>query len=74
MCVHRYQRFTEAGFKERERTNERLNYIPHCEYDRKISRVLEDVAKAPGVNSFKLLWHMLFTGLQACFLSLGKKD
>ena len=41
---------TEAGFKEREKHNPGRKFIPTSEHDKKVSRVLEDVASAKGVD------------------------
>lgn len=41
---------TEEGFKEREKRNDGRNFIPLSEHDKKVSRVLEDVANAKGVE------------------------
>lgn len=41
---------TEAGFKEREKHNPGRKFIPTSEHDKKVSRVLEDVANAKGVD------------------------
>ncbi|PGH18388.1 hypothetical protein AJ79_00455 [Helicocarpus griseus UAMH5409] len=41
---------TEAGFKERERKNEGRNFIPLSDLDKEVSRVLEEVATAKGVE------------------------
>jgi aryl-alcohol dehydrogenase-like predicted oxidoreductase len=41
---------TEAGFKEREKRKDGGNFIPLSEHDRRVSRVLEDVATAKGVE------------------------
>ncbi|KAE8310756.1 NADP-dependent oxidoreductase domain-containing protein [Aspergillus transmontanensis] len=41
---------TEKGFKEREKRNDGRNFIPLSEHDKKVSRVLENVANAKGVE------------------------
>ncbi|PWY81698.1 Aldo/keto reductase [Aspergillus sclerotioniger CBS 115572] len=41
---------TEAGFKEREEDNPGRNFIPTSEHDRRVSKVLEDVAGTKGVD------------------------
>ncbi|KAF2674583.1 Aldo/keto reductase [Microthyrium microscopicum] len=41
---------TEAGFREREKNPEGRNLIPLSDHDKKISRVLEDIAKAKDVE------------------------
>lgn len=41
---------TEAGFKEREKHNPGRKFIPTSEHDKKVSRVLEDVAQTKGVE------------------------
>ncbi|PYI04437.1 Aldo/keto reductase [Aspergillus sclerotiicarbonarius CBS 121057] len=41
---------TEAGFKEREQNNPGRKFIPTSEHDKRVSRVLEDIANAKGVD------------------------
>ncbi|KAJ8097666.1 NADP-dependent oxidoreductase domain-containing protein [Lipomyces tetrasporus] len=41
---------TEAGFKEREMYSPGRNFKPLSEHDKKVSRVLEEVSKAKGVE------------------------
>ncbi|KAK9242141.1 hypothetical protein V1506DRAFT_107377 [Lipomyces tetrasporus] len=41
---------TEAGFKEREKYSPGRNFKPLSEHDKKVSRVLEEVSKAKGVE------------------------
>jgi aryl-alcohol dehydrogenase-like predicted oxidoreductase len=41
---------TEARFTEREKKNDGRNFVPFSEHDKKVSRVLEDVANAEGAE------------------------
>lgn len=41
---------TEEGFREREKHNPGRNFIPTSEHDKKVSRVLEELAREKGVE------------------------
>lgn len=45
---------TEEGFKEREKNNPGRKFIPLSERDKKVSKVLEKIASAKGVNLLNL--------------------
>lgn len=64
---------TEQGFKEREVKNDGRNFIPLSEHDRNVSRVLEDVSKAKGVELLQVALAYVFQKTPYVFPIVGAR-
>lgn len=64
---------TEAGFAEREKKNDGRNFIPLSDLDRKVSRVLQDVAEEKGVELLQVALAYVFHKSPYVFPIIGAR-
>ncbi|PLB55794.1 Aldo/keto reductase, partial [Aspergillus steynii IBT 23096] len=64
---------TEAGFAEREKKSDVRNFVPVSEHDKKVSRVLEDVAQEKGVELLQVALAYVFHKSPYVFPIIGAR-